>query len=134
MSFYKVSENSTIFILSGDQTMFKNVVNFQKVMLVLHNNQIIFDTFEERYALSEKEIYKVEFSRIGSTLITKIETRRGNFIGSQSYKFYKSINSRKIFTFLRNKIENPELYDNLLKSKFELIYALFGKWLRRYYG
>lgn len=127
MSFYDVNENSTIFILNGEQTLFKNVVTFQKVMVVLHENSLIFDTLEEKYSFKIDSIKEVEFIRIGGTLVTKIITSKGVFVGTQGYKQYKSKTSIKIFKFLKEKIKDSTQYDNLLDSKFELTYALFGK-------
>ncbi len=127
MSFYEVNENTTIFVINPEQTMFKNVANFQKVMLVLHGNSLIFDTLEEKFTFKLDDIKEVSFFRIGSALVTKIATSRGNFVGSQGYKQYKSKASKEIFKFLKDKISDSKQYDNLLKSKFELTYALFGK-------
>lgn len=127
MGFYEIDNDVNVFTLGAEQTLFKGVVNFQKVILTLHDGKLVADTFDEKYVFMIDEILDVSFLRFSKTLVTTINTTKGKIVCSQSYKEYKKASCKELFSFLRPKFVNGKMYDHLINSKLGFFYALFGR-------
>ena len=116
-----------ILITSPQQTLFRNLANYQKCLVCLRDNKLIFDTLDEKFTFGIEEIKGVRFQKFNGTLLAYIDTTKGMFIGSQQYKEYKEEQSKIIFEWLRPMFLNGKIYDKLIKSKTRISFRMFCK-------
>lgn len=117
----------TILLTLPQQNMFTNLANYQKCLVFLQNDKIVFDTLDEKMSFAIDAINSVEFVKTNGTFIVNIDTNRGLFVGTETYKEFKDKDSIELFKFLRDKFINPKLYDKLISSTSKMMFRLFGK-------
>lgn len=116
-----------ILITSPQQTLFRNLANYQKCLVCLRDDKLVFDTLDEKFTFTKEEIKGVRFQKINGTLLAYIDTTEGMFIGQEQYKEYKEDQSKIIFEWLRPMFLNGKIYDKLIKSKTKLSFRMFCK-------
>lgn len=121
----KTTYSRIVLITSPQQTLFKNLVNYQKCLVCLRDDKLVFDTLDEKYIFGIEDIKGVRFQKFNGTLYVYVDTTKGMFIGSQQYKEYKEESSKIIFEWLRPTFLNGKIYDKLLKSKMRLCFRMF---------
>lgn len=114
-----------ILLTVPQQTLFHNLANYQKCLVLLKDDKIIFDTLDEKFLFSIEEIKGVRFQKVRGTLLSYIDTEKGMFVGYQSYKEYKEEESKRIFEWLKPMFLNGKIYSKLLKSKTNLSFRMF---------
>lgn len=116
-----------ILLTAPQQTLFRNLANYQKCLVLLRDNKIVFDTLDEKFSFTIDEIKGVRFQKVRGTLVAYIDTEKGMFVGSQTYREYKEEESKNIFEWLKPMFLNGKIYYKLLKSKTGLSFRMFCK-------
>ncbi len=123
----KTTYSRIILITVPQQTLFRNLANYQKCLLCLRNDKLVFDTLDEKFTFGIEEIKGVRFQKYNGSLLAYIDTTKGMFVGYQQYKEYKEDESKIIFDWLRSMFLNGKIYDKLIKSKARISFRMFCK-------